>query len=70
MLRVRRRLELLDLSAPYPQLLPDPPDPADTCFHAMFDEIGLEPLGSKGLTGPFVGGPDLYLQSCFLPGMS
>src|SRR5208337_1957083 len=70
MFRVRRRLELLDLFAPQSQFLPDPSDLAYPCFHAMFGKISLEPLGSAGLSGPFVSGPDFYFQPRFLPGIS
>jgi hypothetical protein len=56
MVRVRRRFELLDLLAPYSYFLPDPPDPADSRFHAMFGKISLEPFRPKGLAGSFVSG--------------
>ena len=55
MFGVRRRLELLDLLAPQPEFLPDPPDPADSRFHAALCKVGLEPLGSKGLSGSLMG---------------
>src|SRR4030043_776970 len=55
-------LELSLLRAPYPQLLPNPSDPADPYLHPLFFKLMLQPFRTASLTGPLVSGFDLHFQ--------
>jgi len=47
-------------------VLPDPPDPADTHFHAIGGKILLQSFRATGLAGPFVGSLYLDFEPSFL----
>ena len=65
MLRIRRGLELLDLLAAYPELLPDPSDPKDTHFDAVGGKILLQSFRSASLSRSPVGSRYLRFEAAF-----
>src|SRR4030042_909425 len=69
MLGICGRLELPLLLAPYPQLYPDPSDPADPYLHTLVFKLMLQPLRTKSLTGPLMGRFDLHFQPPLFLGM-